>query len=345
MLLHGITYGGHPVAAAMALRNIEIFEREGVLENVRAHEGYLGDRLRELQDRLPIVGDVRGAGYFWALELVRDEDGTRFSADERERLLRGFLDRPAARGGPDRPPRRPRRRRAAPRPAADLRRARARRDGREDRGGARRRLGALLRRGVKHDAHGWWLAEAGPVAPAAPLRGDHRRRRRRRRRRLRGPVDRVAAARARRERRACCEAGVCGHGPSGRNGGFAETLWTQPARPASSASAPSGRWPPRAPRRRASRAIGAWCEARGRRRLVPPQRVPARLGRRGAGRRARRIARGGRARSASTERGRRARRATRCARAAPRRASAAACSRPTTRRCTRRGSRSGCASA
>jgi len=91
MLLHGITYGGHPVAAALALRNIEIFEREGVLETVRAHEGYLGDRLRELQERLPIVGDVRGAGYFWALELVRDEENTRFSADERERLLRGFL--------------------------------------------------------------------------------------------------------------------------------------------------------------------------------------------------------------------------------------------------------------
>ena len=91
MLLHGITYGGHPVAAALALRNIEIFEREGVLETVRAHEGYLGDRLRELQDRLPIVGDVRGAGYFWALELVRDEQNGRFSADERERLLRGFL--------------------------------------------------------------------------------------------------------------------------------------------------------------------------------------------------------------------------------------------------------------
>jgi len=91
MLLHGITYGGHPVAAAMALRNIEVFEREGVLENVRAHESYLGDRLGELRERLPIVGDVRGAGFFWALELVRDEAGTRFSADERERLLRGFL--------------------------------------------------------------------------------------------------------------------------------------------------------------------------------------------------------------------------------------------------------------
>ncbi len=91
MLMHGITYGGHPVAAAMALRNIEIFEREGVLENVREHEGYLGERLGELGERLPIVGDVRGAGYFWALELVRDEAGTRFDASEREALLRGFL--------------------------------------------------------------------------------------------------------------------------------------------------------------------------------------------------------------------------------------------------------------
>jgi adenosylmethionine-8-amino-7-oxononanoate aminotransferase len=91
MLMHGITYGGHPVAAAMALRNIEIFERESVLENVREHEGYLRSRLAELGERLPIVGDVRGAGFFWALELVRDASGTRFSAEERERLLRGFL--------------------------------------------------------------------------------------------------------------------------------------------------------------------------------------------------------------------------------------------------------------
>ena len=91
MLLHGITYGGHPVAAAIALRNIEVFERDGVLETVREHEGYLGERLGELRERLPIVGDVRGAGYFWALELVRDAEGGRFSAEERERLLRGFL--------------------------------------------------------------------------------------------------------------------------------------------------------------------------------------------------------------------------------------------------------------
>src|SRR4051794_40234417 len=92
MLLHGITFGGHPVAAAVALRNLEIFEREGVIENVRAHEGYLRERLEVLRERLPIVGDVRGAGYFWALELVRDAQDAPFSdPDERERLLRGFL--------------------------------------------------------------------------------------------------------------------------------------------------------------------------------------------------------------------------------------------------------------
>jgi adenosylmethionine-8-amino-7-oxononanoate aminotransferase len=75
----------------MALVNIEIFEREGVLENVRANEAYLEQKLREVQERVPIVGDVRGAGYFWALELVRDEAGTRFSAEERERMLRGYI--------------------------------------------------------------------------------------------------------------------------------------------------------------------------------------------------------------------------------------------------------------
>jgi adenosylmethionine-8-amino-7-oxononanoate aminotransferase len=91
MLLHGITFGGHPVAAAIALRNLELFDREGVLENVRSHEGYLRERLEGVRSRVPIVGDVRGAGFFWALELVRDAAGSRFDADERERLLRGFI--------------------------------------------------------------------------------------------------------------------------------------------------------------------------------------------------------------------------------------------------------------
>ena len=91
MLMHGITFAGHPVAAAIALRNIEIFEREGVLENVRELEPYLGELLEGIKSRVPIVGDVRGAGFFWALELVRDASESRFSAEEREKLLRGFL--------------------------------------------------------------------------------------------------------------------------------------------------------------------------------------------------------------------------------------------------------------
>jgi adenosylmethionine-8-amino-7-oxononanoate aminotransferase len=91
MLLHGITYGGHPVSAAVALKNIEIFEREGVLDNVRRYEPWLRERLEGVKARVPIVGDVRGAGFFWALELVRDNENGRFSAEEREKLLRGFL--------------------------------------------------------------------------------------------------------------------------------------------------------------------------------------------------------------------------------------------------------------
>jgi adenosylmethionine-8-amino-7-oxononanoate aminotransferase len=91
-LLHGITFGGHPVSAAIALRNLEIFERDGVLENVRGLEPYLEERLNTLRE-LPIVGDVRGAGFFWAVELVNDGHRGTFDADERERLLRGFMPR------------------------------------------------------------------------------------------------------------------------------------------------------------------------------------------------------------------------------------------------------------
>jgi adenosylmethionine-8-amino-7-oxononanoate aminotransferase len=89
-LLHGITFAGHPLCAAIALRNLEIFRRENVLQHVRDTEPYLKQRLDELR-ALPIVGDVRGAGFFWAIELVKDDQNTRLDADERERLLRGFL--------------------------------------------------------------------------------------------------------------------------------------------------------------------------------------------------------------------------------------------------------------
>ena len=90
LLAHGITFGGHPVSAAVALKTLEIFARDHVLENVQSLEGHLNSRLQELR-ALPIVGDIRGAGFFWAVELVKDADNTRLDASERERLLRGYL--------------------------------------------------------------------------------------------------------------------------------------------------------------------------------------------------------------------------------------------------------------
>ncbi len=89
-LLHGITFGGHPLSAVIALKNLEIFGRDGVLENVGAREPKLHELLDALRD-LPIVGDVRGAGFFWAVELVKGDDNARLDADERERVLRGFM--------------------------------------------------------------------------------------------------------------------------------------------------------------------------------------------------------------------------------------------------------------
>ena len=88
---HGFTFGGHPVCAAVALANIDAFEREGVIDNVRENEQGFRAMLDSLRD-LPIVGDVRGAGYFQAIELVKDKDAKQsFSDEESETLLRGFL--------------------------------------------------------------------------------------------------------------------------------------------------------------------------------------------------------------------------------------------------------------
>jgi adenosylmethionine-8-amino-7-oxononanoate aminotransferase len=91
MFSHGITFGGHPVMSAIALKNIEIMKRERIVERVRENEQAFHDTLAQLLD-LPIVGDLRGTGYFWALELVKDKDTRQtFSDEECERLLRGFL--------------------------------------------------------------------------------------------------------------------------------------------------------------------------------------------------------------------------------------------------------------
>lgn len=91
MYTHGMTFGGHPVQAAVALKNIEIMKREGIVEHVREHESEFRARLDSLLE-LPIVGDVRGCGFFYALELVKDsETRESFSDEECDELLRGFV--------------------------------------------------------------------------------------------------------------------------------------------------------------------------------------------------------------------------------------------------------------
>jgi adenosylmethionine-8-amino-7-oxononanoate aminotransferase len=88
---HGYTFGGHPVSAAVAMANLDLFEREGLTARVHENAPVFRSTLDKLLD-LPIVGDVRGAGYFYGIELVKDK-ATRetFDDDEAERLLRGFL--------------------------------------------------------------------------------------------------------------------------------------------------------------------------------------------------------------------------------------------------------------
>ncbi|TAM89178.1 MAG: aspartate aminotransferase family protein [Jatrophihabitans sp.] len=90
---HGYTFGGHPVSAAVALANLDLFEREDLLGNVRAHQDAFRNTLEKLLD-LPIVGDVRGDGYFYGIELVKDKATKEtFDDDESERLLRGFMSK------------------------------------------------------------------------------------------------------------------------------------------------------------------------------------------------------------------------------------------------------------
>ncbi|GAA3811554.1 aspartate aminotransferase family protein [Nocardioides panacisoli] len=93
MFAHGYTFGGHPVSTAVAMANLDIFEREQLTEHVRGNEDAFRATLEKLKD-LPIVGDVRGAGYFYGIELVKDR-ATRetFSDEECERILYGFVSK------------------------------------------------------------------------------------------------------------------------------------------------------------------------------------------------------------------------------------------------------------
>ena len=88
---HGLTFGGHPVSCAVGMRNLQIFDDEDVLGNVRRNEAGFRERIEALKD-IPIVGDVRGAGYFLAIELVPDQQSHKqFTREQGENLLRGFL--------------------------------------------------------------------------------------------------------------------------------------------------------------------------------------------------------------------------------------------------------------
>jgi adenosylmethionine-8-amino-7-oxononanoate aminotransferase len=93
VFLHGYTFGGHPVSAAVALANLDLFEREGLNQHVLDNEGLFLDTLKKLHD-LPIVGDVRGNGFFYGIEPVKDKATKQsFTEEECERLLYGFVSK------------------------------------------------------------------------------------------------------------------------------------------------------------------------------------------------------------------------------------------------------------
>jgi adenosylmethionine-8-amino-7-oxononanoate aminotransferase len=100
MFMHGSTFGGHPVSAAVASENIRIIERERLLENVRNLEGYFEGELKRLAERHPVVKEIRGMGFFWAVEVNAERaDGSPLEGDEYERYFKGVVSRKLMEGG------------------------------------------------------------------------------------------------------------------------------------------------------------------------------------------------------------------------------------------------------
>jgi adenosylmethionine-8-amino-7-oxononanoate aminotransferase len=92
LFTHGITFGGHPLSCAIALANLEIMEREGLIRRVQELGPELRARCEQLMAEHPMVGDVRGDGYFYSLELVKDKETKEtFAPGERDQLIKGFL--------------------------------------------------------------------------------------------------------------------------------------------------------------------------------------------------------------------------------------------------------------
>jgi adenosylmethionine-8-amino-7-oxononanoate aminotransferase len=100
MFVHGSTFGGHPVSSAVALENIRIIEREKLLENVHNLEGYFEGELRRMAEGHPIVKEIRGMGFFWAVEVKAERaDGTPLEGDEYQRYFKGVVSRKLMEGG------------------------------------------------------------------------------------------------------------------------------------------------------------------------------------------------------------------------------------------------------
>jgi adenosylmethionine-8-amino-7-oxononanoate aminotransferase len=100
MFMHGSTFGGHPVSSAVALENIAIMEREKLLENVHEHEGHFGDELKRMASDHPIVKEVRGMGFFWAVEVKPERaDGTPLEEDEYHKYFKGVVSSKLLEGG------------------------------------------------------------------------------------------------------------------------------------------------------------------------------------------------------------------------------------------------------
>ncbi|MGI9050559.1 MAG: aspartate aminotransferase family protein [Rubrobacteraceae bacterium] len=100
MFSHGSTFGGHPVSAAVALENISIIERENLLDNVHALESHFEGELKRMSEGHPIVKEVRGMGFFWAVELRPERaDGTPLDGEEYQKYFKGVLSRKLLEGG------------------------------------------------------------------------------------------------------------------------------------------------------------------------------------------------------------------------------------------------------
>jgi len=100
MFMHGSTFGGHPVSAAVASENIRIIEREKLLENVYNLEGYFGGELERMAEGHPIVEEIRGMGFFWAVEVKAERaDGTPLEGDEYQKYFKGVVSRKLLEGG------------------------------------------------------------------------------------------------------------------------------------------------------------------------------------------------------------------------------------------------------